>query len=87
MFQVQAEEGQVCKEQDPGKGPQLQEEDSEEGWKTLNYLTLFTMTVVQYKSNQASSHIAELSELSNKRLKSSGVSIWERIRWGALLGI
>ena len=49
MFQVQAEEGQVCKEQDSGKGSQLQEEDSEEGWKTLNYLTLFTMTVVQYK--------------------------------------
>ena len=42
IFQVQAEEGQICKEQDPGQGPQLQEEDPEEGWKTLNYLTLFT---------------------------------------------
>ena len=40
MFQVQAEEGQVCKEQDPGQGPQLQEEDSEEGWKTLNQFDL-----------------------------------------------
>ena len=37
LWQVQAEEGQVRKEQDPGQGFELQEEDSEEGWKAVNY--------------------------------------------------
>ena len=52
LSQVQAEEGQVCKEQDPGQGPQLEEEDSEEGWQTLNYLTLFNEDLFNTKATR-----------------------------------